>query len=136
MVNVLKNLDVDQFKKMVNHIGSPHYLLFLEEDDKSLSHPQNLALYSKDMIYRTHVRCVLIDGGGGLNICSLSLLKTLGYFEQVIDTRRKITIKAYDEGDRSSKGLAVLPIRIGHIEKDVLFQIVNVGHIAYNILLG
>ena len=87
------------------------------------------------MIHRTHVRHVLINGGAGLNICSLSLLQTLGYSKKVIDTRRKITIKAYDEVERSSKGLASLPIRISPIEKDVLFQIVDTGPIGYNILL-
>ena len=121
---------------MVNHIASPDYVFFLEEDDKSLSHPHNLTLHIEVMIHKTRVRCMLVDGGVGLNICSLSLLQTLGYFEQVIDTRRKITIKAYDEVERSSKGLAVLPIRIGPIEKDVLFQIVHVGPLVYNILLG
>ena len=48
---------------------------------------------------------MLIDGGVGLNIFSLSLLKSLGYSEQVIDTKRKIIIKTYDEAERSSKGL-------------------------------
>ena len=121
---------------MVNHIASPHYLSFSKEDDKYLSHPHNISLHIEVMIYITHVKCISIDGGVGLNICSLSLLQTLGYSEQVIDTRRKITIKAYDEVERSSKGLAIIPIRIGPIEKDVLFQIVDARPLAYNILLG
>lgn len=32
--------------------------------------------------------------------------------------------------------MVVLPIRIGPIEKDILFQIVDAGPLAYNILLG
>ena len=79
MENVPNNLDIDQFQNMVNHIASPHYLSFLEEDDKSLSHPHNLALHIEVMIHKTCVRHMLIDGGVGLNIYSLSLLKTLGY---------------------------------------------------------
>ena len=86
---------------MVNHIASSHYLSFSKEDDKSLSHPHNLALHIQVMIHKTRVRCVLIDGGVGLNIFSLSLLKIVGYSKQVIDTRRKIIIKAYDEAERS-----------------------------------
>ena len=120
---------------MVNYISSPHYLTFLEEDDKSLSHPHNLSLHIEVMIHKTHVKCVLRDGGVRLNICSLSLLKMLGYSKQVIDTRRKIIIKAYDEVERSSKGLVILPIRIGP-KKYILFQIVNIRPLAYNILLG
>ena len=121
---------------MVNHIASPRYLTFSEEDDKSVSHMHNLSLHIEVMIHRTYVKHVLIDGGARLNICSLSLLKTLGYFEQVIDSRRKITIKAYDEAERISKGLAFLLVRIGLVEKDILLQIVDVGPLAYNILLG
>ena len=102
MENIPNNLDVDHFQNMVIHIASPRYLSFLEEDDKSLSHPHNLSLHNEVMIHRTHVRCVLIDGGARLNVYSLSLLQTLGYSEQVIDTRRTIIIKAYDEVERSS----------------------------------
>ena len=62
---------------------------------------------------------MLIGGGVGLNIFSLTLLKTLGYSEQVIDTRRKIIIKAYDEAERNLKGLVILLVRVGPIEKDI-----------------
>ena len=79
---------------------------------------------------------MLIDGGVGINICSLSLLKVLGYSEQVIDTKRKIIIKSYDEAERSSKGLAILPVRVGPIEKYILFQRVDDRLLEYNILLG
>ena len=136
MVNVSKNLDVDQFQNMVNRIASPHYLSFLEEDDKSLSHPHNLSLHIEVMIHRTHVRHVLIDGGVGLTNCSLSLLKTLGYSKKIIYTRRKIMIKASDEAKRSSKGLVILTIRVGPIEKDILFQTIDTRHLEYNFLLG
>ena len=121
---------------MLNHIASPHYHSFLEEDDKSLSHPHNLALHFDVMIHRTYVRSFLIDGGFGLNLCSLSLLNTLGYSKKAINTRRKITIKAYDEVERSSKGLAILLVRTSPIEKYILFQIVDAGPLAYNIVLG
>ena len=87
------------------------------------------------MIQKTHVRHVLIDGGVGLNIYSLSLLNMLGYFEKIIVTKRKNIIKAYDEVERSSNGLVILLVMAGPIEKDILFQIVDVGPLAYNILL-
>ena len=52
-----------------------------------------------------------------------------------IDPRRKITIKAYDEVEWPSKGLIVLPIRVGPVEKDVIFQVLDIA-LAYNLLLG
>ena len=135
-INVPKNLDVDQFQNMANPIAIPHYLTFSEKADKSLSHPNNLSLHIKVMIYKTHVIHVLIDGSVGLNIFSLSHLKMLGYSEKIIDTRRKIIIKAYDEVERLSKGLAIPPIRISPIEKDILFQIVDDGPLVYYTLLS
>lgn len=45
--NVPNNIDVDQFQNMVNHLASPHYLTFSEEDDKALSHPHNLPFILK-----------------------------------------------------------------------------------------
>lgn len=52
-----------------------------------------------------------------------------------IDLTCKITIKAYDEVERSSKGLIVLHIRVGPIEHKVVFQVLDIP-LAYNIFLG
>lgn len=120
---------------MVNHISTPHYLSFSKEDDKTLSHPHNLTLHIEVQIDCTRVRRVLIDNGVGLNICSLNNVKTLGILEFSINLRHKITIKYYDEVERLSKGLIVLPIRFGLVEKDVIFQVLDIP-LAYNLLLG
>ena len=86
---------------MVNHISSPHYLSFLEEDDKSLNHPHNLALHIEVQVYQTQVYQVLIENGTGLNIFSFHVVQQLGLSEFAIDPREKIIIKAYDEVERS-----------------------------------
>ena len=100
---------------MVGHLTSPHYLSFFEEDDHSLSHPHNNPLQIEVMIGKKCIFHVLIDNGASLNICSASLLAQLGYGDDCIDAGKKITIKAYDEEERRSKGLVVLPIRVGPI---------------------
>ena len=64
---------------------------------------------------------MLIDNGVGLNICSTSFLTQLGYNEESIDPSQKITIKAYDEVEKKSLGLIVLPLRVGPIEWDVIY---------------
>ena len=95
---------------MVNHISSPHHLTFSKEDDQAPSHPHNLALHIEVQIFRTHFQQVLIDNGAGLSIISFHVIQQVGMLEFAIDPRCKITIKAYDEVERSSKGLIVLPI--------------------------
>ena len=109
-------------------------MYFFEEDDHSLSHPHNNLLQIEVMIGPKHVYHVLINNGGGLNICSASFLTQLGYGDDSIDACKKITIKAYDEEKRKSKGLVVLPIWVGSIERDVIFQVLDIP-LAYNILL-
>ena len=120
---------------MVGHLTSCYFMLFSEDDDNSLSHPHNKPLYIEVMIHQTPIFKVLIDNGTGLNILSTSLLRQLNYSKHSIDPRCKITIKAYDEVERKSLGLVVLPIRFGPVERDVTCQVLDIP-LAYNILLG
>lgn len=71
----------------------------------------------------------------GLNICSLNTFKQLGYSKQIIDSINKITIKGYDDQERSSKGTVRLPLSIGLVTKDVICQVLDL-YLTYNILLG
>lgn len=119
--NVPIDIDVEWFQAMVNHISSPHYLTFSKEDDQSLSHPHNLSLHLEVQIFRTCVHWVLIDNDVRLNIISFNVIQQLGMSKLSIDPRQKITIKAYDEVEHPSKGLIVLPIQVGLVEKDVVF---------------
>ena len=73
--NVPTDIDAERFQAMVNHISSPHYLTFSEEDDQALSHPHNLALHIEVQIFHTRVRWVLIDNGVGLNIISFNVIQ-------------------------------------------------------------
>ena len=108
----------------------------IKENDKDLNHPHYLALHIEVMIHKNRVRCVLIDGGVELNICPFNILENLGYSKQDIDTRQKVTIRAYDGSERQSKGLVFLPILIDLVERDILFHVVDTSTLSYNILLG
>jgi hypothetical protein len=120
---------------MVGHLTSPYLMTFSEEDDNSLNHPHNQPLHIEVMINQTRVRQVIIDNGVGLNIVSTALLRQIDYSKDSIEPRRKITIKEYNEVERKSLGLVVLPIRIGPVERDVTCQVLDIP-LAYNILLG
>lgn len=99
---VPNNLEFFQFQAMVGHLTAPHCLSFSKNDDVSLTHPHNVSLHMEVLIHKNWVKRVLIDGGAGLNICTLKLICALGYLENAIDARRKITIKSYDDEERSS----------------------------------
>ena len=73
--NVPTDIDAERFQAMVNHISSPHYLTFSEEDDRALSHPHNLTLHIKVQIFHARICRILIDDGVGLNTISFNVIK-------------------------------------------------------------
>jgi hypothetical protein len=77
----------------------------------------------------------LFDGGVGLKFCTLKFVKALGYTEDVVDPKKNITIKAYDDEERSSKGMVILPIGVGPVVKEIVCQVLDLK-LTYNILLG
>lgn len=87
------------------------------------------------MIHKHQVKHVLIDGSIKMNICTYNLLIQLRFSKNDIDPRNKITIKDYDEEERTFKDLVLLPIRVGPIERDVIYQVLDLP-LSYNILLG
>lgn len=52
-----------------------------------------------------------------------------------MDRTKSIVIKAYDYEECSSKGIIILPIKIGPASLDIAFQVLNL-ELPYNLLLG
>ena len=101
----------------------------------SIIHPQNSLLHIEVFIHKNRVKRALVDGGVGLKIYTLNLVWALGYVEDVVDPKKKITIKYYDDEERSSKGMVILPIRVGPVVKEFFCQVLDLK-LNYNILLG
>lgn len=59
----------------------------------------------------------------------------MGFSENDIDPRKKITIKVYDEEERNSKGPVLLPIKVGPMERDVICHVLDLP-LSYNIFMG
>lgn len=133
--NVPQDLNADKFQAMVAHMTVPHNLTFSKHDNIPLSHPHNTPLHIEVLVYKHRVKRLLIDGRAGLNICTLKLIRALGFSEKSIDPCKKITIKAYDDEERSSKGTVMLPIQVGSIQRDTMCQVLDID-LTYNILLG
>lgn len=90
---------------MVINLVAPHCVSFLAQDDMLVIQPQNSALHIEVFIHKNRVKRALVDGGAGFNIFTLNLVKALVYTKYVVDPRKKITIKAYDDEERSLKGM-------------------------------
>lgn len=59
----------------------------------------------------------------------------MGYSEDGADPSRRITIKAYDDGECFSRGIITLPIRFGLATEDTLFHVLDI-EMNYNMILG
>lgn len=70
-----------------------------------------------------------------MNICTLKVVKGLGYIEEDVDASHRITIKAYDDGERFSKGVIILPVRVGPAIENTLFQVLDI-EMNCNMILG
>ena len=97
---------------MVDNLSSTQQITFSPWDVPQDRPKHNDPLYLEVFIHNAKVRRVLIDGGAGLNICILQVVKNLGYTKEDVNSSRRITIKAYDDGEHFSKGVIILPVRM------------------------
>nr|XP_009616645.1 uncharacterized protein LOC104109133 [Nicotiana tomentosiformis] len=77
---------------------------------------------------------VLVDGGSGVNICSLSTLQELGiHLREVKESHVKV--RAFDSLQKDVIGEIYLALQIGPIKFPILFLVMNISS-PYNLLLG
>jgi len=134
--SVPNNINITQFQSMVASIAAPCHLTFSDKDLQPSMHPShNEALHIEVFVNQRRIKRVLIDGGAGLNICSLKLIKQLGYSEKNVDTSKVITIRAYDDAERDTEGIILLPIQVGPVITETRCQVLDID-LPYNIILG
>lgn len=129
------DIDVDQFQARIGHLATSQHVTFSNKDIPCDNTHHNDPLHLEVFVHNYKIRRVLIDGGAGLNICTMRVIIGLGYFENDIDPSRKITIKAYDDAECPSKGVIVLPIRVGPAIENTLLQVLDLD-LPYNMILG
>ena len=80
------------------------------------------------------VKCVMIDNGLALNLCTLKFIQQVGYTEAYI-INEVITIKVYDNLECTTEGTILLPLRVSPATQEILSHIIDLN-LPYNILLG
>jgi hypothetical protein len=85
------------------------------------------------MVSNFSMKRVMIDNGSALNICTLKFIKQAGYTKADIISE-VISIKAYDNLERTTEGTILLPIKVGPVIQETLFHVVDLN-LPFNILL-
>ena len=86
------------------------------------------------MVFDFAVKCIMIDNGSVVNLCTLKFIKRVRYTKVDI-INEVITIKAYDNLERTTEGTILLPLRVGPTTQETLCHVVDLN-LPYNILLG
>ena len=102
------NIDVAYFHAMVGNLSTSQYITFSPRDVPRDRPSHKGPLHLEVFIHNAKVIHVFKDGGARLNICTLKVVKGLGYSEEDVDSSQRITIKDYDDGEHFSKGIIIL----------------------------
>lgn len=86
------------------------------------------------MVSNFFVKRVMIDNRSALNIYTLKFIKQVGYIEANI-INEVITIKAYENLERTTEGTILLPIRVGPATQETICHVFDLN-LPFNILLG
>jgi hypothetical protein len=86
------------------------------------------------MVSNFIVKRVMIDNGSALNISTLKFIKQARYTKADIISE-VITIKAYDNLERTTEGTIFLPIKVRPVTQETLYHVVYLN-LPFSILLG
>ena len=67
----------------------------------------------------------MVDDGSSINVCPLKILTRLGLKATDLDPSN-MTIKAYDDSKRGVEGTFVAMVKVGPIENEVEFTVLDI----------
>ncbi|KAF2315860.1 hypothetical protein GH714_040521 [Hevea brasiliensis] len=94
--------------------------------------------HSRALFVTTEVRgwkvpCVMIDDGSAINVCPLKILPKLGIFLSEL-TGSDLVIRAYDDSKRSVIGVFKIMVKLGLVETEVEFTVLDIP-MSFSLLL-
>ena len=109
-------------------------LIFTEEELPMEGRGHNRALFIRAEVKGKKTSCVMVDDGSSINVCPLKILPTLGLQLESL-TPSGMTIKAYDDSKRGVEGVFSTMVKVGPIEDEVEFIVLDIPA-TFSLLLG
>lgn len=119
------NINATQFQALIGNLVAQQHLVITSKDAPFANPSHNKPLHIEAIIQDHKIKRILLDDGSGLNLSTYKLIKQLSNFEGLVDTYRKIKIKAYDDAQRVSKGTITLPLQVGLEMVETTCQVLN-----------
>ncbi|XP_070045023.1 uncharacterized protein [Nicotiana tomentosiformis] len=119
---------------MANRFFEVNKISFTDDElpDEGFGHNRALHLIVK--CEGQYVKRVMVDGGSSVYVCPLSTLQSMKINADRIRPSN-VRIRAFDGSARDTIGEINLTMMIGHVDFDIVFQVVDM-QTSYNFLLG
>ena len=130
----IHDISEEKFEGIVGNITTSNHLTFTDDEIHVEGARHNKALHIS-MKCKDHILAkVLVDNGSSLNVMPRTTLTKLPYDESYIRPSA-LVVRAFDGSHRKVIGEISLPIHIGHVTFEVVFQVMDIVP-AYSCLLG
>ena len=94
----------------------------------------NRPLFIRAKVRGKKTSCVMMDDGSSINVCPLKILSRLGMKTTDLSPSN-MTIKAYDDSKRGVEGTFAAVVKVGSIEEEVEFTVLDIPA-TFALLLG
>jgi len=131
---VSQNITVANLEHIVGGITAADYISFTDEEIPPGGRGIYKALHITTRCKDHMVAKVLIDNGSALNVMPLSTLTKLPVDHSMMKASQLI-VRAFDGTRREVVGEMTVPIIVGPVEIEILFQVMDIAP-AYSYLLG
>ncbi|RDY12556.1 hypothetical protein CR513_02624, partial [Mucuna pruriens] len=132
--HVAQDITMEKFRGMVNNLTSKRCLTFSDEEVSKEGRRHNQPLHISVKCGEYMIVRVLIDNGSSLNVLPKTTLNKLCSIDSWVKTN-SVVVRAFDGSKREVIGEITLPIYVGPMLFDVVFQVMDIC-LAYSCLLG
>ena len=109
-------------------------IAFSDEELPAEGRNHNRPLFIRAEVKGKKTSCVMVDDGSSINVCPLKILTRLGIKSTDMNPS-SMTIKDYDDSKRGVEGTFVAIVKVGPIEDEVEFTVLNIPA-TFALLLG
>ncbi|KAJ9177471.1 hypothetical protein P3X46_012687 [Hevea brasiliensis] len=110
------------------------HITFSDHDLPAEGRNHSRALFVTAEVGGWKVPCVMIDDGSAINVCPLKILPKLGISMSEL-TGSDLVIRAYDDSKRNVIGVFKTMVKVGPIETEVEFTVLDIP-MTFSLLLG
>ncbi|KAJ9167545.1 hypothetical protein P3X46_022189 [Hevea brasiliensis] len=134
LIQPIQKLDEPRSVMTIDIWDNGGHITFSDHDLPAKGRNHSRALFVTAEVGGWKVPCVMIDDGSAINVCPLKILPKLGISMSEL-TGSDLVIRAYDDSKRNVIGVLKIMVKVGPIETEVEFTVLDIP-MTFSLLLG